>query len=197
MTAVAKEARGKFCTPIKRALGRNFATARARDTANRSMFAAPQHEGLTMNQIECAAEVRLVTDVETRTSKAGKPYARFRAVVGNDDDAQWLQVTAIGEKAMEAIPGLAKSDRVYLEGQIKLERWQSQEGQERSGLGVLAWKVVPLGKIGRSKPARPRQGSDAAQRPTQSAQRRDWQRPNDTDSRPAGQREAVDDAIPF
>jgi single stranded DNA-binding protein len=162
------------------------------------MSAAPQHEGPTMNQIECAAEVRVVADPEMRTSKAGKPYARFRGAVGSDDAVQWLQCTCIGEKALAEVAHLAKGDRAYIEGSIKLEKWQAQDGTERSGLSVLAWKLVPLAKIGRNKPARPRQGSDgdAAQRPAQSAQRRDWQRPSDTDARPASGG-SFDDAIPF
>jgi hypothetical protein len=96
-----------------------------------------------MRDIECAAEVRLVADPEYLTSKAGKPYARFRACVGEGDATQWLQVNAVGPKALESMAGLVKSDRAYVEGSIKLDRWQAQDGTERSGLGVLAWKVVP------------------------------------------------------
>jgi single-stranded DNA-binding protein len=139
-----------------------------------------------MREIECATEGRVATDVETRTSKAGKPYARFRLVVGDGDQAQWLSVTAIGPKAMEVIPLLAKSDRVYLEGSIKLEKWQAQDGTERSGMAVLAWKVVPLGKIGRSKPAQARPSLGATS-----------QAPGHiTDPRPAGGPPAHDE-IPF
>jgi single-stranded DNA-binding protein len=153
-----------------------------------------------MREIECATEGRVVSDVETRTSKAGKPYARFRLVVGDGDTAQWLSVTAIGPKAMEVVPSLAKADSLYLEGSIKLEKWTGQDGVERSGLSVLAWKLVPLGKIGRSKPAQARPSTDASQaQPNAYAAAKgkaDWQRPNDTDTRPAGGM-LIEDGIPF
>jgi single-strand DNA-binding protein len=143
-----------------------------------------------MNTIECATEGRVVSEPEHRTSKAGKPYARLRVVVGDGDAAQWLNVTAVGEKALAELAGLAKGDRVYLEGSIKLERWTAQDGAERSGLGVLAWKVLPLAKIGRNKPAKPKEGDHAA--PVSGPA--DYQRPLDD---PGGGRRAFDDQIPF
>jgi single-strand DNA-binding protein len=155
-----------------------------------------------MNQIECATEGRVATDLETRTSKAGKSYARFRLVVGDGDQAQWLSVTAIGPKAMEVIPLLAKSDRLYLEGSLKLEKWTGQDGVERSGLSVLAWKLVPLAKIGRQKPAQARPTAEAPQAEAgntyAAAQgKRGWQAPGHiTDPRPAGGPPAHDE-IPF
>jgi single-strand DNA-binding protein len=137
-----------------------------------------------MREIECAAEVRVASDPEMRTSKAGKPYARFRAVVGDGEAAQWLQVTAIGEKALEGVASLVKGDRAYVEGSIKLDRWTGTDGVERGGLGVMAWKVVPLGKIGRARPPKPRTQPDGA---------RHWQQPALADARPVGSMAQADE----
>jgi len=150
-----------------------------------------------MREIECATEGRVVTDVETRMSKGGKPYARFRLVVGDGDQAQWLSITAIGSKAMEVVPSLSKAGRLYLEGSIKLEKWTGQDGVERSGLSVLAWKLVPIGRIGRQRVPEASAGRERAPSADGAAvsengrggaaARRDWQKPGHvTDPRPAG-----------
>jgi len=145
-----------------------------------------------MNQIECAAELRLSADAEERTSKNGKLYVRLRGAVGDADAVQWLQINAIGEQAVAAAKQLVKGDRCYIEGSIKLDRWTAQDGTERSGLSVLAWRLLPLAKIGRSKPAQPRQPSQDAPTPngppgpSQGSAKRHSQAPGHiTDPRPA------------
>jgi single-stranded DNA-binding protein len=156
-----------------------------------------------MNQIECACECRLAADPEERVSQKGKPYVRLRGAVGSEDSVQWLQITAIGEQAVASARQLAKGDCCYIEGSIKLDRWTAQDGTERSGLSVLAWKAVPLAKIGRQKLAQARQPGGASQADPGNNYaavqgKRDWQRPVDTDPRPAaGPGWQPDDAIPF
>jgi single-strand DNA-binding protein len=125
--------------------------------------------------IEAAFIGRLGSDPELRTSQAGKPWCRFSVAVGEGDDVQWVSVAAFGEVAERVCDQLAKGDRAYVEGTLRLNEWQDREGLTRHGLQVAAWKVEALGKIGRQ---RPRQGNPAA---------RNYARPLDTDARPAGQ----------
>ena len=112
--------------------------------------------------------------LEARTSQAGKPWCRFSVAVGQGDDAQWVSVACFGEVAERVCEQLAKGDRAYVEGAIRMNEWQDREGLTRHGLQVAAWRVEPMGRIGRRKP----RGGDA--------RKRDWQRPADTDARPAG-----------
>ena len=56
-----------------------------------------------------------------------------------------------GDKANSL--AMAKGDRCYVEGRLKLESWQGKDGQERQGLKVSAWRVERLGEIGKNKPA--------------------------------------------
>jgi single-stranded DNA-binding protein len=62
-----------------------------------------------------------------------------------------LQIAVFGDKANSL--ALAKGDRCYVEGRLKLESWQGKDGQERQGLKVSAWRVERLGEIGKNKPA--------------------------------------------
>ena len=138
-----------------------------------------------MNAIECAFTGRLGSDPELRTSKADKPWCRLSIAVGEGDDVQWVSVAAFGDVAERVCEQLAKGDRAYVEGTLRLNEWTDREGLTRHGLQVAAWKVEALGKIGRQKP-KP-QGNPAA---------RGYAKPLDTDARPAGGAR-YDDAIPF
>jgi single-strand DNA-binding protein len=120
----------------------------------------------------------LAADAEQRTSQAGKVWTRLRVGVGKDDDIQWVSVAAFG-KAAETAASLKKGDRVYVEGSIKLDAWRGNDGVERHGLSVAAFKCQRTHNIGRNKPEREGRARDgAAQRPT---------------TKPA----AFDDEIPF
>jgi single-strand DNA-binding protein len=101
--------------------------------------------------IECAFYGFLARDADARTSQAGKPWVRLSIGVGKDDAVQWVQVAVFG-KAVEKAAELKKSDHCYIEGTIKLDRWTGNDGIERHGLSVAAFKCEPTHRIGRNKP---------------------------------------------
>jgi single-strand DNA-binding protein len=103
--------------------------------------------------IDCASYGFLTSDADARTSKAGKPWTRLRVGVGKDDDLQWVQVAVFG-KAAEAAATLKKGDKVYCEGNIKLDTWRGNDGVERHTLAVAAFKCERTHKIGRARDQR-------------------------------------------
>jgi single-stranded DNA-binding protein len=111
--------------------------------------------------IECAFFGFLAADAEQRTSQAGKPWIRLRVGVGKDDAVQWVSVAVFGKAAVTAAD-LKKADRVYIEGTIKLDEWRGNDGTERHGLSVAAFKCEPTHQIGRS---RKRKGGPSAKSP--------------------------------
>jgi single-strand DNA-binding protein len=100
--------------------------------------------------IDCAFFGFLAADAETRVSKAGKPWVRLRVGVGKDDDLQWISVAVFGQAA-EVAARLKKGDRVYVEGSIKLDTWTGNDGTERHGLSVAAFKCERTHAIGRNR----------------------------------------------
>jgi single-stranded DNA-binding protein len=106
--------------------------------------------------IETAFFGFLAADAEQRTSQAGKPWVRMRVGVGKDDAVQWVSVAAFG-RAAETAAELKKADRVYVEGTIKLDTWRGNDGVERHGLSVAAFKCERTHQIGRNKPQRKRE----------------------------------------
>jgi single-stranded DNA-binding protein len=113
--------------------------------------------------IECAFFGFVAADAEPRTSQAGKPWTKLRVGVGKDA-VQWVAVAVFG-KAAEKAAELKKSDRCYIEGSIKLDSWQGNDGTERHGLSVAAFKCEPTHRIGRKKPDRKKQECNSTSAP--------------------------------
>ena len=108
-----------------------------------------------MSGIDCAFYGFCAADAEARTSEAGKPWTRMRVGVGKGDDIQWVGVAVFGHAAEEAA-SLKKADKVYVEGRLTLDSWRGQDGVERHGLSVAAFKCERTHQIGRSRPSRDR-----------------------------------------
>jgi single-strand DNA-binding protein len=104
--------------------------------------------------IDCAFYGFCAADADARTSKAGKPWTRLRVGVGKDDSLQWVQIAVFG-KAAETAATLKKGDRIYCEGNIRLDTWQGNDGIERHTLAVSSLKLERTHNIGRAKDKRP------------------------------------------
>ena len=106
-----------------------------------------------MNGIECAFIGRVGADaIEVKTSQAGKPWASLNVAVGRDEETQWVRVALFGDTAARIAGSVAKGDKLYIEGTLKLNSWTDREGKQRTGLSVAAWKAEKLAQIGRNKP---------------------------------------------
>jgi single-strand DNA-binding protein len=66
-----------------------------------------------------------------------------------DGQGQWVRVGHFGQDAEDLVQQLVKGADVYVEGRLKLNTWQASDGTQRSGLNVTAWKLEPIGQIGR------------------------------------------------
>ena len=74
-----------------------------------------------------------------------------------------MKVAYFGEDAELLVGRLQKGAEMYCEGRLRLDTWTAKDGLKRSGLSVVAWKVVPLGQIGRKRPeASHKRGSRAS-----------------------------------
>jgi single-stranded DNA-binding protein len=104
--------------------------------------------------IECAFFGTVGRDAEAKTSKNGRPYLRFSAREGDGDAAQWITVMYFGQDAAELAPEVQKGARVYVEGSLRLDSWEQQDGTQRTGLTVMSFHCRPA-KIGRHRQRKP------------------------------------------
>jgi single-stranded DNA-binding protein len=90
--------------------------------------------------------------------------AAFFGALGRDAESKvskWVNVTAFDDKAIAASDKFLKGARVYIEGRLSLDEWTAQDGAKRTSLSCLSWHFR-LAQIGRNKPKRQRDSSEAA-----------------------------------
>jgi single-strand DNA-binding protein len=108
-----------------------------------------------MNGIHVATIGRVSSEPELKYTATAKAVLNFSVGVfenrpnGDGAEATWLRVACWEQLAEDLAERLHKGDEVYLEGRLKLNTWTAQDGTERTNLNVSAWKVEPLGHIGR------------------------------------------------
>ncbi len=111
---------------------------------------------------------RLTRDPEQRTTTTGKTIASFSIAVdrgGQDDSADFFDVTAwekLGDLVMQY---LGKGRRVLVQGRLRQDSWDDKEtGKKRSRIEVTATDVTFLdgpngGEGGSSESSAPRQSA--------------------------------------
>ena len=102
-------------------------------------------------EIECAFTATCVKAVELKTSKSGKPFATFSAVIGEGESKKFIRCACFGETAEKVAAQLAIGGKVYVEGTLEPSIWQPPNGEPRLNLNVTARRVEVLGRIGRNK----------------------------------------------
>ena len=110
-----------------------------------------------MRGIECAFMATIGQEVELKTSKSGKPFCSFGAVVtmgqdeGGKDISQWLRIGCFGDVAEQLAARAKKGDKIYVEGALTMTQWNDAHGEVKHGLNVAAWKCERLSNIGRNR----------------------------------------------
>jgi single-strand DNA-binding protein len=88
----------------------------------------------------------LTRDIELRHTNAGQPVAnlsiavnrRFKTSAGEmRDETTFIDCEAWGKTAEVMAQYLSKGRPVFVEGKLRLDQWQDQQGQNRSKLKVV------------------------------------------------------------
>lgn len=105
---------------------------------------------------------RLTRDPEQRTTSTGKTIASFSIAVdrvGQDDSADFFDVTAWEKLGELVVQYLSKGRRVLVQGRLRQDSWEDKEtGKKRSRVEVTATDVTFLD--GPSDSAKTTQPSD-------------------------------------
>jgi len=127
-----------------------------------------------MKGVEAAFSGYAAKDAEQRTMREGKPWVRVTLAVpqgskGEGKATDYVGVSYFGDDAAKIIHHLRKGREVYARGRLSLDTWTGRDGDERKGLSMLAWDMVPggvrhrptnYGPRGRSNPERYDNGHD-------------------------------------
>lgn len=117
-----------------------------------------------MDGLQAAFVGRVVGQgAELKWTSNGTPLVNVSVLVqdskAGDGEAQFVRVGHFGDDAEDLAQQLTKGVEVYVEGRLKLNTWQATDGTPRSGLNVTAWRLEPVGQIGRRAPQQRREGA--------------------------------------
>ena len=96
---------------------------------------------------------RLVRDPNLSYTRGGTPYARLRMAVNTpykDKNGNWqeetlfIDVVCWGDVAERAVNRLNSGARIFVEGRLRQSTWETETGERRSRVEVVANKLVFL-----------------------------------------------------
>jgi single-stranded DNA-binding protein len=125
----------------------------------------------------------LFREPESRTSKAGRPFAAATIKEGRGDDLRWVNVLAFSEATQTELGRLRPGDAVTVQGALTASTYV-RDGDHRVSLTVIADAVLPL----RAAPKERKSSAAAPDSPTREERLAgSWQSPTD----------GPNDSIPF
>ena len=143
----------------------------------------------------------LGADPETRYTASGAAITNIRIATSeswrdkqtgeNQERTEWHRVVFFSRLAEIAGEYLRKGSQVYIEGSLRTNKWQGQDGQDRYTTEIIASEMQMLGARGGEASARPAGGGFRDNKPEQQSQA-----PVQSAPAPAEENFAEDD-IPF
>ena len=143
----------------------------------------------------------LGADPETRYTASGAAITNIRIATSeswrdkqtgeNQERTEWHRVVFFSRLAEIAGEYLRKGSQVYIEGSLRTNKWQGQDGQDRYTTEIIASEMQMLGARGGEASARPAGGGFRDNKPEQQSQA-----PAESAPAPAEENFAEDD-IPF
>jgi single-strand DNA-binding protein len=96
---------------------------------------------------------RLTRDAELKYTGTGFPISNFSVAVNRrrkngdvwEDEANFFDITLYGKSAESLKTYLLKGQRVAVEGELRQDRWQQEDGQTRSKVVISANNLQLLG----------------------------------------------------
>jgi len=135
-----------------------------------------------------AVEGRVVADPELRFASTGTAVGSFRLVAQDrrkegdewvDGDALWLPVTCFKKLAENVIESVMKGDLVVVTGKIKTDEWETEQGEKRSRVVMIA-DTVSVSLAFRTVP----HSAGRAERQSSAPQEDKWSSPQQSEEPP-------------
>ncbi len=94
----------------------------------------------------------LTKDVELKYSKDGKAIGKFSIAVNGMDqnDVSFFNIVVFGKAAENCSQYLSKGKKVGIDGRLKQNRWQGDDGKPRSTIDIIASSVEFLSSVEKS-----------------------------------------------
>jgi len=101
-----------------------------------------------LNRIEIIGNVG--SEPEMRFTPSGKPVTSFNVAVndkaGENSETTWFRVTAWNKLAETCNQYINKGSMVFVDGRLKVNKWQTQDGVDKQSIEIISNKVIFLSK---------------------------------------------------
>lgn len=117
----------------------------------------------------------LTRDPELRFTPSGQAVAKFGIAINRvyttsdgqrKEEVDYIPIVVFGRQAENCSQYLSKGRPVLIEGRLHFSSWEGQDGQKRSKIEVVAFRVQFLGPRPQEEKAPQSFGSEEAQAPT-------------------------------
>lgn len=125
-----------------------------------------------MNTINsCNFEGNLTRDIELKFAPSGTAIANAAIAINErkkDSSGEWvddpvfIDFTAFGKTAESMAKNFAKGDKIYINGRMRMDRWEDKNGGKRSRLYVVVNEAKGQFYGKDRQQARPEQGGGQA-----------------------------------
>lgn len=143
--------------------------------------------------LKVTGPVRLISDPELKFAQSGTPVASFRGVTDQkrknqatgeweDDKVMFVRVTAFKSLAEHLAGSLKKGDTVVLTGSIHASEWETNEGEKRTTIEILADEIGTSMRWGPAPSLAEKKGGSGQAAPQQAAN--PWGSPSNQDDAP-------------
>jgi single-strand DNA-binding protein len=91
----------------------------------------------------CTLAGNLVRDVESHTFDSGHTVATMTIAVNGykEDDVLFMKVKVWGKTGEACVNNLAKGSKVLVNGELKMENWETNTGEKRTNIILNARQV--------------------------------------------------------
>lgn len=120
----------------------------------------------------CVLTGRIATDPDMRYTPNGTPVVRFRLAVNrpprSDDQERttdFLTIVAFGRQAEIIGQFMDKGALIAVEGRVQARQWETQDGQRREVVEIVAWRVEFLETRAEAERRRAQEREAAADEP--------------------------------
>ncbi|MEY4388635.1 MAG: hypothetical protein RLZZ432_354 [Chloroflexota bacterium] len=135
----------------------------------------------------------LGADPELKYTSEGKPRLEMRVATNErrrsasgewEDKTTWYRVKLFGERSVKLAEWLRKGRKIYAEGRLEVELYDTREGEKRVALDIIASDVVVVDRNPDAEPGAPRAPRPAAAPATAGGDESRQAAPSDLDDLP-------------
>jgi len=102
---------------------------------------------IVIGNVGSEPEMRYVPSGKAVTTFSLATNKKYTVDGERKEETTWFRITAWGKQAETCNQYVVKGMRVYVEGEVRIDEWDTQEGEHKSRLAITARQVLFLSRV--------------------------------------------------